>query len=295
VNKIVFLLVLALASSVAASDFVSATHFFPIVSRTDGLAGTQWLTSLQIANPQPEDLVITARLSANGSIQSRDLSIAAGETLSWFDFLGDVFAYEGNGAVLLEAEAVPNGQTSPELRSFATSMRISTMSTEGGSFGQGVPSLDPVSGFLGDWIAYFPAVALWGQPGVEGFRTNVGFWNIGPDTAQIRLKILDAGGQDVWQQVVTAARHDPFVMALPRSLELETATLIAEPLNGWLDCAVYISVVDNITGDATLMSSQLLDPGLDSVGGAAQHNQDNPSSPLPRINQLRTLLLGEVR
>jgi hypothetical protein len=249
-----------------------------------------WLTSLQIANPQAEDLMITARLSTGGSSQNRSFTIAAGETLSWTDFLGDVFAFEGNGALFLEAEAEPNGQVPSERRSFATSMRISTLSTEGGSFGQGVPSLDPVSGFLGDWVAYFPAVALWGQPGVDGFRSNVGFWNIGADSAQMRLRIFDASGQEVWQQVVTAARHDPFVMALPRSLDLEVATLTVEPLAGWLDCAVYISVVDNLTGDASFLTSQLMDPDA-AVAATTQRLFDTPRL---THNRLRGLFLGEI-
>lgn len=272
----------------AASDFVSATHFFPIVSRTDGLAGTQWLTTLQITNPQLQELQVTARLSTGGSIQSRSFTIAQGETLSWIDFLGDVFAFEGNGALLLEAEAQQNGQVPPERRSFAASLRISTRGTDGGSFGQGVSSSDPVTGFLGDWVAYFPAVSLSGRPGVDGFRTNVGFSSIGTGSAQMRLRILDPIGQEVWQQVVVVARHDPFVMALPRSLELETGTLVVEPIGGWLDCAVYISVVDNITGDAVFLSSQLIDPDAVAACGGAD-------SPQASSDRLRELFLGELR
>ena len=286
VHKYILCLILVFASPLGASDFVSATQFFPVASRTDGLAGTQWLTSVQIVNPQAEDLTITARLSAGGSFQTETIVITAGETRGWADFLGDVFAFDGNGALFLEAGASSNGQVAPEFRSFAVSMRISTQGDNGGSFGQGVPSLDPVSGFLGDWVAYFPGVQLWGQPGVDGFRTNVGFWNVGPENAQMSLRIFDSTGVEVWSQSVGAPQHRPLVMALPRDLDLETATLVVEPLGGWLDCAVYISVVDNLTGDGVFLTSQLMDPDP-SVAGADHPKQD--------LDRLRSLIVGEIQ
>ena len=61
---------------------------------------------------------------------------------------------------------------------------------------------------------------------------------------------------------------------LPRDLDLETATLVVEPIGGWLDCAVYISVVDNITGDAVFLTSQLKDP--DGAMSAADRSSRDP-------------------
>lgn len=283
-HKLILCLILALASPSGASDFVSASHFFPVVSRTDGLAGTRWLTSVQIFNPQSEELTITARLSAAGSFQTATLVVPPGETHSWADFLGEVFGADGNGALYLEAEAENNSGAPAEHRAFAASMRISTENDDGGSFGQGVPSLDPVAGFLGDWTAFFPAVSLRGQPGVEGFRTNVGFWNIGAEETRLRLRLVDASGLEVWNEFVTVNRHDPFVMSLPRGLGLVTATLVVDSLGEWVDCAVYISVVDNITGDPTFHTSQLMDPDAVGAGGGT-------GVPL----RLRSLFLGEVQ
>jgi len=295
VNRIRPCRILALAPPLVASDFVSATHFFPVASRTAGLAGTVWSTSVQIVNPQTETLSITARLSSGGSFTTETLVIPAGETHSWPDFLGDVFAAEGNGALFFEAEAAANQNRPPERRAFAVSMRISTEDDDGGSFGQGVPSLDPVAGFLGDWTAYFPAVALSGQPGGNGFRTNVGFWNIGADDALLKLTLLDASGAEVWQQFVTAHRHDPFVMSLPRDLQLETATLVVETLGEWLDCAVYISVVDNTTGDASFQTSQLMDPDSTAAFEGGDFGEPDAHAPEQGPEKLRALFLGGVR
>ena len=289
-NKLILCLILTLASPSVASDFVSASHFFPVVSRTSGLAGTHWTTAVQIVNPQPDDLTITARLSSGGSFQTETVVVPAGETHGWPDFLGDIFGAEGNAALFLEAEAASNQNRPPECRAFAASIRISTVGDDGGSFGQGVPSFDPVTGFLGDWTAYFPAVALWGQAGSDGFRTNVGFSNIGADDAQMRLSLLDAAGRQVWHQFVTAHRHDPFVMSLPVDLQLETATLVVDTLGEWLDCAVYISVVDNTSGDASFLTSQLMDPDSAVACGLGVNSKPNPAhSPV----RLRALFLGE--
>ncbi len=293
-NRLVICLILTLASPSVASDLVSSAHYFPVVSRTDGLAGTRWFTSVQIANPQGENLTITARLSSAGTFQTETVVVAAGETKNWPDFLGEVFEFEGNGALFLEADAASNPDLSSERRAFAASMRIFTEGVDGGSFGQGVPSLDPVSGFLGDWTAYFPAVSLWGQPGVEGFRTNVGFWNIGAEDAQMRLRLLDASGAQVWQQIVTAHRHEPFVMSLPRDLQTETATLEVDTLGEWFDCAVYISVVDNITGDASYLGSQLMDPDTAEVGSGGEiTDAATEGSGAQSAARLRTIFVGD--
>lgn len=288
VNKFILCLILSLASPSVASDLMSPTHFFPIVSRTDGLAGTRWSTSVQIYNPHAFPIIIAAHLSAAGSVQTEVFEVGPGETRGWSDFLGEVFDAEGNGALFLEAEAAANHDLPPPQQPFAASMRISTDQAGGGSFGQGVPSLDPVTGFLGDWTATFPSVALWGQPGEEGFRTNVGFWNIGADDARLRLRILDSEGAQIWQQLVTVHRHDPMVMALPRDLDCETATLVVDSLGGWVDCAAFISIVDNITGDAAFFTSQLMDPEGSASGG-------DPARSADRTVKLMDLVFGESR
>lgn len=284
---------LLLATPVVASDLVSATQYIPVVSRTPGLAGTQWSTSVRITNPHDDPLTITARLSMDGAIQTETVQVAARETRAWSDFLGEVFVADGNGALMLEAEGVLNQDRPPECRTFAASTRISTLGIDGGSYGQGIPSLDPVTGFLGDWTAVFPAVSVSGQPGVDGFRTNVGFWNIGSETAQLRLRLLDATGTQVWQQWIGVSRHTPMVMGLPVSLQTDAATLLVDTLGEWLDCAVYISVVDNTTGDATFLPSQLLDPDAAAVCSSGFAAETAPAIDRRRTpERLRTVFLG---
>ena len=298
VRTLIFCLSLAFATPTFASDFVSHVHFFPIASKTDGLAGTRWTTSLQIVNPQAEDLTITARLSTEGAFQTETIEIPARATRSWSDAVGEIFGTDGNGALFLEASADGNANRPVECRAFAASMRISTTADDGGSFGQAVPSVDPVSGFLGDWIALFPGVVLHGQPGFDGFRTNAGFWNIGSEGAQLRLRILDTSGQEVWQQHVIADPHVPFVISLPRQLDLGTATLLVDSYGEWVDCAIYISVVDNLTGDAVFMTAQLMDPESAASCeplGAGTHYRAVPArrSTDDAIERLRSGFLGD--
>ena len=295
-RKLIPCLILSFALPASAADFLSSSHFFPVVSRTDGLAGTKWTTTLEIFNPQPRPLTITVHLSAAGSFTSEIIEVPAGATHHWADVMGELFGAIGNGALLVEAEADRNGQLAPECRAFGAAMRISTAAQDGGSYGQMVASLDPSSGFLGDWTGYLPGVALWGDPGNEGFRTNVGIWNIGPDEARLRLRILDPSGQQVWQTTLTAARHEPEVIALPRGLDLETGTLVVDGFGEWLDCAVFISVVDNLTGDATFRTPQLADP--DQLGGcspAATAPPDGRRDWLAAAERVRALFVGGPR
>ncbi len=58
-----FVVLLWAASLAAAGDFIGAEYYFPIVTRTGGLGGTDWFTEVSLANPQAGDLVITVRVA----------------------------------------------------------------------------------------------------------------------------------------------------------------------------------------------------------------------------------------
>ncbi len=253
-------ILLCVASLAAGGDFLGAEYFFPIVTKTGGLGGTDWLTEVSLANPQEVDLVITVRVAQAGAFSEQSLVLAAGGTSLWEDFLGEVAGSTGNAALYLVAETEPNGGRPAGCLAFAAAVRIYNNGNDTGTFGQAVPPLDPVSGLVGDWRAYFAGVRNTGSPGSSGFRTNIGFWNLGETAAVLRLQFFDQAGTMQWQQDVTALRHQPFIMGMPEGVS--TGMLRADPLGQWLDCAVYISVVDNRTGDASLQTSLIMNPEL---------------------------------
>lgn len=261
---LIFILIVAIVAATPASagDLASADHFFPIASRTDGLAGTRWSTALQVTNPQSDSLVVTATLVKDGAARSEVVDIGPGETRAWSDIMGELFGSDGNGAIHLAAAADDNPGVPVERRRFAAAMRIFTTGADGGSYGQSVPSIDPVTGFLGDWVATFPAVQSWGSPGVDGFRSNLMLTNIGDQPARVRARLFDAGGHQVWQTDLTIAPRTIAFAGLPRIPALASGSLTVDPLGEWLDCAAFVSVVDNRTGDAVYVHSQLVEPGV---------------------------------
>ncbi len=248
------------ASLAVAGDFLGAEYYFPIVTKTSGLGGTDWLTEVSLANPQDVDLVITVRIAQAGTFSEQSLVLPAGGSSLWEDFLGEVAGSTGNAALYLVAEVEGNGGRAVDCLGFSAAVRIYNSGSDAGTYGQAVPPLDPVSGLIGDWPAYFAGVRTNGSPGSSGFRTNIGFWNLGETAAVLRLQFFDAAGTVQWQQDVTAERHQPFIMGMPEGLSV--GMLRADPLGQWLDCTVYISVVDNQTGDAALQTSLIMNPEL---------------------------------
>jgi hypothetical protein len=81
-NRLVIYLILTLASPLVASDLVSSIHFFPVASRTDGLAGTRWFTSVQIANPQSEALTMALMIMPTIGAACDNVIRIAPETLN---------------------------------------------------------------------------------------------------------------------------------------------------------------------------------------------------------------------
>jgi hypothetical protein len=86
-----------------------------------------------------------------------------------------------------------------------------------------------------------------GTAGVNGFRTNIGFWHTGFSNEVLRVRLFDANGNQIWAKNVTVEKHKPYVMSLPKNVQ--NGSLAISPMGEYVDCAVYISVIDNKSGD----------------------------------------------
>lgn len=257
----------------AATEYVSDAYFFPIVSRIEGWAGTDWFSEVTLVNPHQQDLVLACRVSAAGGVSEHRIDLQAGAALRWDDFLGDALAMDGNAAMLIEAAADDNPGIAASCRSFVVSMRIFTDADGTGSFGQGIPPLDPVAGFIGTWPAYFTGIRVTGTPGESGHRSNVGFWHLGSEQAELRLRLFDQAGDVVWQQTVVVQPHEPVVRGITPPVEVDGGTLVVDSLGEWVDCAVYVSIVDNRTGDASFRTPLLLDPANANCDGVSTFSE----------------------
>lgn len=250
---------LNLAARAFASTYLFNFHYFPIVSNAIGKGGSRWVTEVSVTNPQLAPITMTHRLSYAGGYLERTQTIPAGATVRWDNYLQDFWGLTGNAALYLKADPSFNGWKDSDCLAFAASVKIANVGGASGSFNMDVPSLDVLADFLGRWPAYFTGVRNFGQPGIDGFRTNIGVWNIGT-TATLKATVYDATGNVRWQQFIVAERHKPALIPIPENVYVDSGALVIDPMGQYVDAAVYVSIVDNKTSDGLVRTPQTVNP-----------------------------------
>lgn len=276
--------------ALGSTGFVISFHSFPILATGSGKGGSRWVSELTVANPHTRPLTIAHRLSYAGSYLERFQTLLPGETVRWENSLQDFWGLSGNAALYLKADSSFNGGLDSDCLGFVASLKIANVGGAAGSFSMDVPSLDVITDFIGRWPAYFTGIRHFGQAGGEGFRTNVGLWNVG-SAGTLRLTLYNRHGQAVWQQTVLAERHKPVLIPLPDSLNLDYGTLVADPLGQHLFVGVFVSVVDNRTSDGLVRTSQILGPDDALVcGGVSVFQAKEEQNQRPTLFEAEALL-----
>lgn len=264
---IVSLAFLLLAYAGWGSTYLFNFHYFPIVAYGSGKGGSQWVTEVSITNPQKVPITIAHRLSYNGNYYERYDTVPAGKTVRWDNYLQQFWGLSGNAGLYLKADPSFNGNLNGDCLRFAASVKVSNVGSPTGSFNMDVPSVDVLADFLGSWPAYFSGIRHFGQAGVNGYRTNIGIWNIG-STRTLRVTLDDADHNVVWQQFLAAERHKSVLIPLPDGLNLDSGALVVDPMGQYVDAVVYVSVVDNRTSDGLIRTPQTVNPNdLAKCGG----------------------------
>jgi|GEM_PF-3787044 len=231
-----------------ASTYLFNFHYLPIVAFGAGKGGSQWVTELTITNPQRHSITIAHRLSYNGSYLERYHTLAAGRTVYWANYLQEFWGLSGNAGLYLKADPSFNGNLDSDCLAFVVSVKVANVGSPSGSFNMEVPSANVLVDFIGSWPAYFTGIRHFGQPGVNGYRTNIGIWNIG-STATLKVTLYDAQGGIRWQQYVLAERHKSVLIPIPDAVSLDQGALVVDPMGQYVYAVVYVSVVDNKTSD----------------------------------------------
>jgi len=201
------LILAAFAASPVSAQEIAHTQFFPILARTAGAGGTQWVTDLTVHNHSDSDLVVGVQfLEANQanvfnpSFPDR-FPIAARETLLIEDVLNTLFGYETDikGAMVVTVDPqLVLGSGNPEGTEILATTRTYNVGDPAGTYGQTVPALG--------WVinaAPTKSVAT-GVINSERFRSNLGAMNMTfIDSLRIKYRILDGSGGVVTQGTKT--------------------------------------------------------------------------------------------
>ncbi|MCG6963723.1 MAG: penicillin acylase family protein [Acidobacteria bacterium] len=239
----VFLVVLAALTTVAGAQTLQpmSSGVVPVVAHLPGKLGSYWTTSMYIRQAEgtmPGQVAITIHNPAGPDWGGTVKLPAAEGTLEVKDVVKEV------------AAAIPDGKyvltwwsTQPVV------LTTRTFTTEAsGTYGQGVASVAPNTGFMANGEVIFPAPMDY-----DGHRVAVGISNSGGAVQTFDVSALDEDGSVVntWTRTVAGGAIDQFEanggMSGPGSLSIKCTA----GCNG--TAYAYSSVVANDSNDAYFM------------------------------------------
>ncbi len=248
----------------------------PIVSRTTGINNTFWTSDLWLLNPSAAEMAVTIRrvvkpetfttvtLPAHGSLRIPD-------ALAW---LGGGDAGDG-----VKADALVLTAPYRWGANLVAAARVSTPASGGGSYGQAVPAVPSVAGYS-NHLPYYPedTDAYYNIPWEERrpatfsldlrepgrFRHNLGVVN--DEDEPVELTLLwgyDLAREDdlvslrpaAALQRVTVPAHSVHVVSIEGLFPAEVRDAWPPRIAVHADrqVALWLSMVDNLTGDATFI------------------------------------------
>ena len=258
-RPIVTLAFLALLSTaLPASAQLSLQWMVPAAANTAGLNGTDWHTDLSLHNPHSFDLPVVLQFlpsdTDNRTADTLFVTLAPWETFNLWDVLGpDYFAMNGAGAILAFADWDLACDPMEDCDFLVTS-RTYTLDPDGGfgEYGQTIPGSSTWQGIDWDTLGYAAGILNDGT----GFRANVGIASWSSDWASVAVDVQDADGVIVESLTfeVPPFGHLQERLAAP----IEGGSLVFWIEDGPDDTLVYgyVSVVDQVTGDASFQLAQ---------------------------------------
>jgi hypothetical protein len=187
---------IVLAGAPLSAQEIAHSQFFPILARTAGVGGTQWVTDLTVHNMTNEELVVgTQFLEAdtanvfNPTFPDR-FTIGPRETRMISDVLNSMFGYETDikGSMLVTVDPSLISGNPPGAQILATTRTYNT-GDPAGTFGQTVPSLSRTIN------ASASTSVITGAVNSTRFRSNLGIANMALLTElRVMYRVLDGDG-----------------------------------------------------------------------------------------------------
>ena len=219
-------------------DFASDFLTIPVAANVPGLNGV-FQTYMAIYNPTSSTIPVTAAVyDGAGTKREATITINAGETKTYQNFLNDVFSgLTGGGAVTLSTPLSAGGTHNNRI------IATSEVRTSGTRFSTAVPTLE----FAGSSSRSF-------APGItvdSNSRTNVGCFNQGDTLNTIKATVLNSAGAAIGTQATLSLQPHAWGQT-----SITTSVTGGSVQFDPTDSAVcYAVVVDNSTGDGRFISA----------------------------------------
>ncbi|MGE5235282.1 MAG: PKD domain-containing protein [Acidobacteriota bacterium] len=239
------------------------------VAHLPGENNTVWRTDAQFTNPDSVARTWNVKFTPRqfSASLTRPITLAASNSLTVEDLVGWVYQETGANppdsvSGVIQVTAADGLANMPIVAARTYNL------TDNGTFGHGVPALDPSKGATATGL--FKHLFLTGMSSQDVSRSNLGFVNLGNGSVNFEVMLYDESGNmlnpngtplqvslgpDGWDQDKLENRFkNTFGTDLPVNLRAVSAVITV--VSGGPGYA-YASVVDSVTGDPIFVGSQL--------------------------------------
>jgi len=221
----------------------------PATAEAPGAGGTYWSSAVSITNLEARDRQLEITYTPRGtngmtSYTSTSVSLPTLSQLSWSNILSDLFSTTGAGALEIRGT------------SLAVTSRTSTPDGEGGSYGQGIPPIQP------DQILSSSQNSTATIGGVEQgatFRTNLGLCEVWGETASVTVEVFDDSMNQLGSETYDLRPYENIQVnrVVPEVCGINVLTdgiVRVTVTSGDGRIGAYISIIDNSSDDPTYIT-----------------------------------------
>lgn len=242
--KIKLILIIFSFYQILKADYMSEWSIFPIATHSPGDKGTYWKTDCSVINYNPEKIKIKFSFYPQNNYLD-DISIIkefnAYESAIVSDIVKEFFSYEGSGFLKMDASNYTIPSNPPDV-SIGAQCRIYNTKEDGSTYGQSIHD----QFFQALW-SHTPEGIVIGVINNDRFRTNIGlachFWG-----SNIKLTYYDISNNILGEETKFVDAYQVIQFRFPYTTN-----------GGWIKvrmidddfCWVYISIIDNLSGDAS--------------------------------------------
>jgi hypothetical protein len=226
----------------------------PAVAHANGANNSVWRSDIRLFNPDEESANVTLTYYPNnGAAIPHVITIGGRQTLSLEDVVASTFHQtSGIGAMRISSN-----------RSLLAASRTYN-ALPGGTFGQDVPALPASAAVQANQSARLSGVTN------DGYRTNLGLFNLSNAPLELSLELRGAGGNSLGTRAQRLEANQMVQLDVFATMGVTAATtgaLTISTTSGSGAYAAYASIVDNRSGDPVYVPASITAAAAQGGGG----------------------------